>query len=113
MPTAASYQIPFDEDGSLMPYSKPDWARPANVPQAAEWRPREPFPATLTLAELKRHRTSHMFYWTDPDGRIFPMFPQDMRDMIKAGAVIQDATVKGMWEGIRRAENYGVRWVGP
>lgn len=113
MTNAIRYQIPFDEDGSLMPFSKPDWNRPANVPQAAEWRDREPFPAILTLAEVRRHRATHMFYWRDQDGRTFPMFPLDMRDMILSGAVVQDATVKGQWIGIKRAENYGIHWAGP
>jgi len=113
VPTVAAYSIPFDQDGNLMPFSKPDWTRPANVPQAAEWRLREPFRATLTLAGLRRHRTSHMFYWHDQDGRTFPMSPHDMRDMIMSGAAVADGAVNGMWIGIRRAENYGVHWVGP
>jgi hypothetical protein len=113
VPTVPSYLIPFDENGSLMPFSMPDWCRPSNVPKAAEWRPREPFPATLTLAGLKRHRKTHMFYWTDPDDRIFPMFPQDLRDLILAGAMIEKAAVTGRWRGIKRSENYGVCWVGP
>jgi len=113
MPTAPSYLIPFDQDGSLMPYSKPEWCRPANVPRAAEWRPRDPFPAVLTLVDLKRHRTSHMFYWHDQDRRIFPMFPQDLRDLILAGGVIEKCSVAGLWRGVKRGENYGVQWVGP
>jgi len=113
MPTLPSYDIPFDHDGNLMPYSKPDWCRPSNVPKAAEWRRREPFGAVLTLVDLKRHRTSHQFYWRDQDGRTYPMFPQDMYAMILGGGVIADGTVKGMWRGIKRAENYGVSWVGP
>jgi hypothetical protein len=113
MPTVLPYTVPFDEHGSLMPFSKPDWCRPANVPQAAEWRPRDPFRATLTLVDLKRHRAMQMFYWQDQDGRTFPMFPHDLRDLILSGAMILDATVKGQWRGIKRGENYGVCWVGP
>lgn len=113
MPSVPSYEIPFDADGNLMPYSKPEWCRPTNVPKAAEWRPRDPFPAVLTLSGLKRHRTWHMFYWRDQEGRIFPMFPQDMRDLILSGDVIEKATVGGRWRGIKRGENYGVCWVGP
>jgi hypothetical protein len=112
MPTVAPYLIPWDKDGNIMPFSKPNWMRPANVPEAAEWRPREPFPATLTLVEVRRHRAAQVFYWRDQDGRLFPMWPLDMRDMILSGAVIEKATVTGQWVGIRRGENYGIHWAG-
>ena len=113
MPTVSAYQIPFAKDGSIMPFSKPDWDRPSNVPQAAEWRNREPFPATLVYVETKRHRATHMSYWRDQEGRTFPMFAMDMGNMIEAGAVIKNRTVTGQWIGVKRAENYGIQYVGP
>jgi hypothetical protein len=113
MAVSGDYLIPWDERGNLMPFSKPEWCRPANVPPAAAWRPRIEFHATLTLTGTKRHRAGQMFYWRDEDDCTYPMFPNDMRDLILSGAVIADGAVKGRWRGIKRAENYGVAWVGP
>lgn len=71
-----------------------------------EYRPNEPFEATLTLVELERGRSAARFWWTDGE-TYYPMFGQGLVEMLN-GVVLDHGVVPGKWIAVKRGANYGI-----
>lgn len=97
-------KAPFSQQGSLLHYER-------DVPwgTGADWRPNEPFEATLTLARISRGRSAAYFVWEDEEGRTFPMFMSNVADLIKGGISVVNGTVTGRWDVVKKGQNYGIR----
>ncbi|MFI6485212.1 hypothetical protein ACIBH1_45390 [Nonomuraea sp. NPDC050663] len=106
------YEAPFDAGGNLMHYARKPYHGQAAYYQAHEWRPNEPFVATLTMASTRRGRSAAYFIWADAEGRTYPMFMTDVADLVR-DAVINQGTVTGQWTVRKRGENFGIRFHGP
>lgn len=72
-----------------------------------DWRPNEPFQATLTLQELARGRSAAYFWWTDQDGHRYPMFMSDMVEVVKLATTV-GGVVTDTWIVRKRGQNYGI-----
>ncbi|GAA4946275.1 hypothetical protein HD597_006788 [Nonomuraea thailandensis] len=95
-------EAPYDERGNLMHYPK----------RNAEWRPNEPFTATLRITGWERGRSAARFFLADQDDHEFPMFLKDLCTMLNATTVSR-GTVTGRWHVVKRGENYGLSYLGP
>lgn len=94
---AAVGEAPYDRSGSLV-----------RLPEDAfEWRPNEPFHATLTLCTDSPHPASHVV-WKDSQGHRFPMFASDLLRLLAYSFVSQGVTV-GWWTVTKRRNRYGIR----
>lgn len=121
-------RAPYDQQGNLQHFPQNGWEYTGEVeirenlwggsshgtfehrvtrPIPPEWRPNEPFTATMTLQELARGRSAAYFWWTDQVGHRYPMFMSDMVDVVKlattAGGVVTDT-----WIVRKRGANYGI-----
>ena len=103
-----TYQVPFDGNGALM-----HWAAPQSYPpyNAAEWRDPEAFEAELTLDHARSGRSAKYVIWTDPGGRLWPMFIAELIDLIRHG-VAPGGVVLGWWIPCKRGQNFGLRYLG-
>lgn len=73
-----------------------------------EWRPNEPFHATLDLVDMERGRSAARFIWNHGATRTrYPMFMAGMLDIAK-NTVIDYGAVTGWWIVVKRGQNYGI-----
>lgn len=97
-------EAPYAADGSLLHYAETRYG-----PQP-EWRPNDPFTATLWLAETRRGRSAAYFIWRSGDGREYPMFISDMLLLVQSGVTIKPGgSVSTRWMVTKRGANYGIR----
>lgn len=77
-----------------------------------DWRPNDPFHATLQLDSLRSGRSAKYVVWTaansPSDTRTYPMFVTDLLDVVAAG-VAPGGIVSGRWMVRKRGANYGLR----
>lgn len=73
-----------------------------------EWRPNEPFEATLKLVGQSRGRSSALFEWEDvKTGTRYPMFMSSLGDLIQ-NQVINFGQFAGKWIAVKKGSNYGI-----
>ncbi len=73
-----------------------------------EWRPNDPFYATLDLVDMERGRSAARFIWNNGATRThYPMFMTGMLDLAK-NHVIELGEVIGWWIAVKRGANYGI-----
>lgn len=72
-----------------------------------DWRPNEPFTATLTLDRLERGRSAARFWFVDEAGTRYPVFGQGLVDMLTQ-VTLDHGTVRGRWIAVKRGANYGI-----
>jgi hypothetical protein len=115
MARKVDYQAPFTQDGHLMHYPQDrytgTYVDAVYVPGPVigpDWRPIEPFDATLTISDMHRGRSAAYFECVDGDGHKFPMFMTDLLDVIRTMDV-RRGTVAGRWVVGKRGQNYGIR----
>lgn len=94
---AAVEHAPYGRDGSLL--LDPD--------SAFEWRPNEPFRATLRLALEEASTLRGHVIWKDSRGRRYPMFTRDLLDVLAYSSVSQRVTI-GWWIVTKRRNHYGI-----
>lgn len=75
-----------------------------------DWRPNDPFEATLTLDHLERGRSAARFWFVDEEGTRYPVFGQGLVDML-AQVTLDHGTVRGRWIAVKRGANYGIELV--
>ncbi len=77
-----------------------------------EWRPNEPFEATVKITGMRRGRSAKYLMCQDSaDEKIFyPMFVADLLDLMPK-TVILGGVVKGWWRVGKRGSNYGLRFL--
>ncbi|MEU7911358.1 hypothetical protein [Microbispora bryophytorum] len=106
---------PYNANGDLMHFPetrhKYDLENKTREEIPYDWRPNEPFTATLTLMRMSRGRSAAYFYWRDADNHEFPMFMTDLCDLL-TGTTIDRGTVTGRWDVVKRGKNYGLRYLG-
>lgn len=78
-----------------------------------EWRPNEPFHATLQIKHMMRGRSAK-YLMLGPvnaplDIRTFPMFVADLIDIARLGRIQVGGVIEGPWMVAKRGENYGLR----
>lgn len=94
------YQAPFDTEGNLLHF--PGYGG------SPQWRPVEPFHATMRVERTQRGRSAAYFIWTDQDGRTFPMFISDLLELL-LDRDVASGQVTGWWAVRKRGENFGIR----
>jgi len=73
-----------------------------------QWRPNEPFYATLDLVDMERGRSAARFIWNHgATNTHYPMFMAGMLDLAKTD-VIDHGEVTGWWIVVKRGANYGI-----
>jgi len=79
----------------------------AGYSNGIDWRPNEPFEATLRLDRLERGRSAARFWFVDEEGTEYPFFGQGLTEML--GKVTLDhGVVTGTWIAVKRGANYGI-----
>lgn len=73
------------------------------------WKPNAQFNTTLFYEGFGRGRSSIKFEFRDSDGKRFYMFATDLDAFIKQGIPINE--VNGVFEFVKRGQNYGIRFV--
>lgn len=71
------------------------------------WKPNTPFESTLFYDGFARGCSSAKFIYRDVEGRRYWMFMTDMDSVIKRS--IQPNELRGMFEYVKRGQNYGVK----
>lgn len=95
----ATDTYPAHPGGNMLDY--------VNTARYIEWRPNEPFTATLRLVDMFRGRSSVKFHWVDDTGRRWSMFPKEMLTLVANSTIINGA-ITGRWQVIKRGANYGI-----
>jgi hypothetical protein len=73
-----------------------------------DWRPNEPFHATLRIDRLERGRSAARFWFVDDTLEIeYPFFGQGLVEMLSK-ANMQGGVVEGTWIAVKRGANYGI-----
>jgi hypothetical protein len=117
---AWDHTAPFDANGCLMEYPGKSRRVVWNVDQYEyegdmvdpDWRPVEPFRATLTLSGYGRGRSSITFYWRDEERRDWPMFASDMTALVMQEPMIALGCVRdGLWIPTKAGQNFGIKRV--
>ena len=98
---------PYDDRGNLRDYV---WG-------SSEWRPNDPFHATLTYVGYTRGRSAAGFVWADDEGHNYPMFMKQMDELLTEGRIGIDllhgtSIVTGTWQVVKRGSNYGIARIG-
>lgn len=73
------------------------------------WKPNTQFKTILFYEGYGRGRSSIKFEFRDSDGKRFYMFATDLDALIKHGVPINE--VNGVFEFVKRGQNYGIRFV--
>jgi hypothetical protein len=107
------YKVPFSENGALLHYAIPQERRLTyrHPDQADTWRDPEPFRAELTIDHARSGRSAKYVIWTDPNGRLWPMFIAELLKLIKHG-IAPGGVVLGWWIPCKRGQNFGLRYLG-
>jgi len=71
------------------------------------FRPFKDVELTLTYAGFSKGRSAVIFWWTDEDGRYYPMFCAELDRLMKDGIVSK--VMSGVWSAEKRSANYGIR----
>lgn len=80
----------------------------AYQPQGIEWRPNDPFEATLLLIDCERGRSAARFIWEDRQTQTrYPMFMSGMLDLVKNHST-HKGKVTATWQVVKRGQNYGL-----
>jgi len=73
-----------------------------------EWRPNDPFEATLELVHSSRGRSSAVYIYRDIATNIrYPLFLSSVEFMLRH-ATIKAGQVTGVWQVVKRGQNYGL-----
>lgn len=75
--------------------------------ETIEWRPNEPFSATIRFTDYGRGRSAAYFNWQDENGQMYPMFISDLADLLTKRSVV-DGEAVGLWIVRKRGQNYGL-----
>lgn len=74
-----------------------------------DWRPNDPFTASLRIVGTERGRSAARFVAEDTEtGCRYPMFMTEMLAIIQT-ATIDRGVITGTWIGCKRGANYGIR----
>lgn len=83
------------------------------IDYSIDWRPNDPFEATLTIRRLERGRSAARFWFEDEATKtMYPFFGQTLVDMLTASDMIQ-GKVRGTWIVVKKGANYGIELYTP
>ena len=110
------YQIPFDDNGSLMSYPLRKYVRDADG-NSRIWVPNlrdnYEFEATMTYHGFDNGiRSAHRIIWRDDEGHTYPMFISRFGEALEAHGM-QGKTMTGWWTFMKQGENFSLRAVTP
>lgn len=78
-----------------------------------DWRPNDPFDATLTIRRLERGRSAARFWFEDEATKtMYPFFGQTLVDMLTNADMIK-GKVRGTWIVVKKGANYGIELYQP
>lgn len=98
-------EAPYHADGSLM-----HWAGYGTM-STAQWKPNDPFHATLRLSAMRSGYSAKYVIWKplDPaDTRSFPMFIADLLDVVQSAKCIENGVISARWMVRKRGQNFGL-----
>ena len=73
-----------------------------------DWRPNEPFEATLTIRDLERGRSAARFWFEDEVNQVrYPFFGQTLVDMLSSATMV-NGKVTATWIVVKKGSNYGI-----
>lgn len=100
---------PYRPNGDLCHHERGD----LKSGEEADWRPIEPFRATLVYAGYARGRSAAYFYWKDvATGISYPMFMSGMDQVMDSGFV-EGNRITGRFTVVKKGQNYGLSYLGP
>lgn len=100
--------IPFDDKGNLVDYVHT--ARQADF----EWRPNEPFKATLRMEGARRGYSAANFHFINVEtGGGATIFMSGIAKMIAEFGIPSGGLITGWWRGCKHGLNYGLVYLGP
>lgn len=116
--TKKEHWAPFDDRGTLLSYPITKYRR--NDDGSHEefdisiWKDvTKPFRAKLICYSYGRGRSSVVFKFRDVDTQAtYEMFVSHVFDLINSGAIQGDEPIEGMWEVVKRGQNYAIRYLG-
>lgn len=74
-----------------------------------EWRKNEEVELTLHYEWYSRGRSSVMFYWTDDNGHVYPMFIKDVDELLRQD--VGTSSIHAIFTYVKRGANYGIKFV--
>lgn len=106
----------IDFDGhTLMEYTSgsPGDQTHARRDDRIDWRPNDPFQATLTIRRLERGRSAARFWFEDEANKTYyPFFGQTLVDMLSVSDM-KHGKVSGTWIVVKKGSNYGIELYQP
>lgn len=73
-----------------------------------EWKPNEPFTATLSIVSLERGRSAARFWFEHSEtGVLYPVFGQGLVEIL-AKSNVYAGEVSGTWIVVKKGQNYGI-----
>lgn len=109
MPKTKTTEVPYLFDGSLAHYEHRGWSDGKVV----QWRPNEPFHATLQIQGIRTGRSAKYLVLKAPetalDDREFPMFVADFVNLAIDEGIPAGGIISGRWMVRKRGKNYGLR----
>lgn len=85
--------------------SHPGYGYPGD---GVDWRPNEPFYASLDLVDMERGRSAARFIWNHGSTQTrYPMFMAGMLDLAQ-NTFIHHGEAVGWWIVVKRGANYGI-----
>jgi hypothetical protein len=108
-------EVPYGTSSRWVPdLPREEWPRVTRLMEyvsgygtTVEWRPNEPFLATLKLERLERGRSAARFWFSDPEGTEYPFFGQGLTEMLQK-VTLDHGVVTGVWIAVKRGANYGI-----
>lgn len=73
------------------------------------WKPNEEVELTLHYDHYTRGRSSVTFYWKDDAGHSYPMFLNDLDNILTQDVCA--SPIHGIFTYVKRGANYGIRFV--
>lgn len=97
-------RAPWHRNGDLVEYV---WDSDSDK---YDWRPNQPFEATLQLTGTSRGRSAARYTWESLEGAKLEMFMADMFRLVTADPRVIEpgGSVRGEWLIVKRGANYGV-----
>jgi len=77
-----------------------------------EWREVEPFAAVLTFSCFSSPRMSRFAIWCSRVGVTYPMFFQDMEEVLRSVPLSHGHTTLELWKVVKVGQYYGIALAG-
>ncbi len=86
------------------------WAGEEVVRDSYRYRPFKEVRLRLRLKEFEARRAAGVFWWTDDQGKAYPMFATEFNRLVSNGFLRLE--MDGLWSAEKRGANYGIAYEG-